>query len=35
VGLVYARSVFESHGGSITLQDCEDGGMDAVIRLPR
>ncbi len=35
VGLVYARSVIEAHGGNITLVDAEDQGMDAVIRLRR
>ena len=32
VGLVYARSVIDGHGGAIGFEDCE-GGMDLVVRL--
>lgn len=34
-GLVYARSVVEVHGGTLTLSDALEGGMDLTIRLPR
>ena len=34
-GLVYARSVIEAHGGTLSLGDGSEGGMDLTIRLPR
>ena len=34
-GLVYARMVIDQHGGSLTFEDGEDGGLDLVVRLPR
>lgn len=34
-GLVYARSVIDAHGGTLTFEDPGDGPMDLVVRLPR
>ncbi|HHO51094.1 MAG TPA: hypothetical protein ENK18_09555 [Deltaproteobacteria bacterium] len=34
-GLVYARAVVEEHGGSMQLQDDDDGAMVLVVCLPR
>lgn len=33
-GLVYAKTIIEAHGGTISFADRE-GGMDLVLRLPR
>jgi two-component system, OmpR family, sensor histidine kinase KdpD len=35
VGLVFARTVIDGHGGTIGFEDCAEGGMDLVIRLKR
>ena len=34
-GLVYAHHIFVLHGGGVTFEDTEDGGMDVVCRLTR
>ena len=35
LGLAIARSVAEAHGGTIVLRNREEGGLDAVLTLPR
>jgi signal transduction histidine kinase len=35
LGLTIARSVAESHGGQLTLRNRVEGGLEAVLRLPR
>ena len=35
LGLTIARSVAEAHGGSLVLHNCAEGGLEAVLVLPR
>jgi nitrogen fixation/metabolism regulation signal transduction histidine kinase len=34
IGLALVKQIAEAHGGSITLENCEDGGAEAQLRLP-
>lgn len=35
IGLAVSRGIVESHGGTLTLEDAQEGGASFVIRLPR
>jgi signal transduction histidine kinase len=35
LGMAIARSIVRGHGGDITLANRQDGGLRAVIHLPR
>jgi len=34
LGLAIARTVIQAHGGTVTLRNLPDGGLEAVVRLP-
>ena len=35
LGLTIARGIAEAHGGELSLRNCEGGGLEATLRLPR
>jgi signal transduction histidine kinase len=35
LGLTIARSIAAAHGGTLTLRNRQEGGLDAVLILPR
>jgi signal transduction histidine kinase len=35
LGLTIARSIAEAHGGSLVLRNRSEGGLEAVLTLPR
>ena len=35
LGLSIARSIVRSHGGDVTLQNRAEGGLRAIVELPR
>jgi signal transduction histidine kinase len=34
LGLAIARTIIQAHGGTVALHDVQDGGLEAVVRLP-